>query len=315
MEPRTGRFSGHQSFTLRNTWLTKGVIACAADPRIFARDDALVTLGVGKNMVDAIRYWCLATRVLEGERSAFRPTPLGYRLFIEDGGWDPYLEDSGTLWLLHWLLATHARYATTIYFAFNELHTLEFTRDSLEKSLVDLAARLGVRATANTIRRDVSVFIRTYLGGPDRASPSVEDILDCPLADLGLLHEEPVGHTFAFSRGPKDSLPDAVMLYALWEYMEGKKGQQTFSFDELAYRPSAPGRVFKLDERALAERLERLVDLTQGAWQFTETAGYRQILVTATINPYRHLENHYTRLQQGGIDAHPNNSETALSSG
>lgn len=36
-------FSGHQSFPLRNTWLTKGVIACAEDPGVFGRDDAIVT--------------------------------------------------------------------------------------------------------------------------------------------------------------------------------------------------------------------------------------------------------------------------------
>jgi hypothetical protein len=296
MELAVGRFSGHESFTLRNTWLTKGVLECAEDPHVFAREDALVKLGVGKNMVDAIRYWCLAARVLEekpDERGCYQPTDIGRKIFLEHGGWDPFLEDSGTVWLLHWLLGTHREYATTIYYAFNELHVLEFTRDSLEKSLAALADKLNARATANTIRRDVNVFVRSYLGKPDRANHSVEDVLDSPFSELDLLMEEPIGQTYAFSRGPKDSLPDAVILYALWEYAQQGQGGQTFTFDELAYRPLSPGRVFKLDEVALAERLERLVDVTQGAWQLTETAGYRQVLMREQVDPFCALDAHY----------------------
>jgi len=296
MELSVGRFSGHQSFTLRNTWLTKGVLACERNPFIFREPDALVTLGVGKNMVSSIRYWCLATRVVEdvqGQRGAYKPSEIGRRLFIDDG-WDPYLEDSATLWLLHWLLATHAAYATTIYYAFNELNVLEFSRESLERHIANLAEMINARATPNTVRRDVAVFIRSYLGGTDRASSSIEDALDCPLAELGLLYEEPIGRTYAFARGPKDSLPDAVFCYSLWDYARTRAGQRTFTFDELAYRPLSPGRVFKLDEIALAERLEGLADLTEGAFQFSETAGYRQLLITRELDPYEILADHYT---------------------
>lgn len=79
----------------------------------------------------------------------------------------------------------------------------------------------------------------------------------------------------------------------MWEYAQNRAGQRTFTFDELAYRPYSPGRVFKLDDLTLAERLEGLVDLTHGAWQFTETAGYRQLLVTAQVDAYQALDAHY----------------------
>src|SRR3990172_1273373 len=119
-------FSGHQSFPFSNTWLTKGVTHCAQDPTIFGRDDAMVTLGVGKNMVQSIRHWCLATRMLQedpGTRAnrgrQVRPSDLGRRLFLGDEPWDPYLEDTATLWLIHWLLTTAGERATTWYIAFN----------------------------------------------------------------------------------------------------------------------------------------------------------------------------------------------------
>jgi hypothetical protein len=117
--------------------------------------------------------------------------------------------------------------------------------------------------------------------------------MDCPFAELGLIQEDPNQDIYAFSRGYQHSLPNAVMLYAIWRYAKSKRGQQTFTFDELAYQPLGPGRVFKLDERALAERLERLEEWTVGAIQLTETAGYRQVLMTQDFDPWEALEKYY----------------------
>ena len=134
-----------------------------------------------------------------------------------------------------------------------------------------------------------------YAGTHHRKTVSVEDSLDCPLTELGLVYEESMGDLYAFSRGPKDSLPDAVVFYAIWNYARQKDGQRTFTFDELAYQPFSPGRVFKLDEPSLAERFERLAELTQGAWQLTETAGYRQVLVREEVDPEALLSHYYAR--------------------
>ena len=104
-------FGGHEKFVFRQGWLKKGVDAVSKNPAVFADDHALVTLGVGKNMVRSIRHWCLATRLIDempdGSRGrSLKISTLGERLFAE-AGWDPYLEDTGTIWLLHWQLATN----------------------------------------------------------------------------------------------------------------------------------------------------------------------------------------------------------------
>ena len=101
------QFSGHETFPFRYPWLKKGYDAVFSDAGVFTRDDAITTLGVGKNMVRSIRHWCLVAGVIEEfqpepsvRRMSLRPTPLGTALF-PDEGWDPYLEDPATLWLLH----------------------------------------------------------------------------------------------------------------------------------------------------------------------------------------------------------------------
>jgi len=261
----------------------------------------MVVLGVGKNMVDSMKYWCLATQVLEidpqvknNRGHVLRPTPLGSKVFLEDGGWDPYLEDEATLWLVHCLLASNPAWATTVYFAFNEMPGLQFTRSALKQGVNSIAARIpSVRATENTIKRDLNVFIRMYVGSRDATGLSAEDSLDCPLAELGLVYEEPTEEIYAFARGPKDGLPDAVVLYSTWMYAQQQSGRRTFTFEELAYRPLSPGRIFKLDEPSLAERLERLSAITSGACQLTETLGYRQVLLTDDIEPLEILGDYY----------------------
>lgn len=321
MELTAASFSGHESFPFRNTWLTKGVRAVASgdptsstdqddamaeqggpEPTFFTdQDKAMVKLGVGKNMVRSIRHWCLATKMLEEDPDQpnnrgryLRPTDLGAKLFLGADAWDPYLEDTGSLWLIHWLLTTNSTKATTWYYAFSEIHEPEFSRKQLLNRIAELAERIpNLRFSPNTLKRDVDTFIRTYVGARVAPGQDSEDTLDCPLTELGLIAEQSERDLYSFVRGPKDSLPDAVFVYALSEYAQNAPSRDTFSFEELAYWAGSPGRVFKLDEPALSERLERLVTVTDGAWQFSETAGLKQVLLRGDVNPQQILADYY----------------------
>jgi epsilon-lactone hydrolase len=54
------KFSGHETFACRYAWLPKALQAVESNPRIFSDEDqAMVELGVGKNMVRSIRFWVL----------------------------------------------------------------------------------------------------------------------------------------------------------------------------------------------------------------------------------------------------------------
>jgi hypothetical protein len=309
MDIQTASFSGHESFPLRNTWLTKGVQACAENPRLFSREDAMVTLGVGKNMVRAIRHWCLAAKMLEEHpdekdrgRSLY-PTELGRSLFVGDRAWDPYLEDVGTLWLIHWLLVTNPDKATTWFIVFNHLQQPEFTKASVENAVRAIAARLtNVRVSDSTLKRDVEVFIRTYVSSPAALDRGLEETRECPLTELGLVYEQPQRSQYAFMRGPKESLPDSVFYFALAQYAERQKDQKSVTFDELAYAPGSVGRAFKLDEGSLAERLDRLAVSTHGTWQFSETAGYKQVIRQSDIDPMVFLNEYYRRDPRRSLD-------------
>lgn len=99
-----GTLGRHETFTPRYGWLKKGYEAALQKEDVFKAKDAIEQLGVGKNMVSSIRYWCQAFKLVEpNEKGKLEPSPLGHRL-LDDNGWDPYLEDVASLWLLHWQL-------------------------------------------------------------------------------------------------------------------------------------------------------------------------------------------------------------------
>lgn len=294
-------FSGHETFVFRHSWLKKAIDAVSTDPEVFTKESAIVTLGVGKNMVRSIRHWGLATGVLEEE-----PKSRGTRLAVTDfarmimgaSGFDPYLEDPSTLWLLHWNILRQDQRCTTWHFVFNGYPSAEFTRRNLMQFVFDEASRVDAGALAeNSIKRDVEVFLRTYIGSSDmRGTGLGEDAFDCPLSELGLIEARQGSDLYQLQRNPKPTLGDYAFLYALVNFWNGiSQSQQTLAFSEIAYRKGSPGTVFRLDENSIADRLERLDTLTKGKLAYTETAGLRQVYKHVDLNPRELLEEHYAK--------------------
>lgn len=77
------KFSGHETFPFRYTWLPKAVKTVKNNPKIFSDEDyAMVSLGVGKNMVRAIRFWAEASGIIKFQgKDGFVVTEFGEILF------------------------------------------------------------------------------------------------------------------------------------------------------------------------------------------------------------------------------------------
>ena len=142
------------------------------------------------------------------------------------------------------------------------------------------------------MKRDVDVFIRTYVPSAQRSGKLAEDSFDSPLVELGLIQE--VGKDlYRFAKGSQPTLPDAILTYAVVDYWEQHaRERQTIGFETLLHGKGSPGAVFKLAENALAERLERLPTT---ALRFDDTAGMRQLLKTSVelTKPLEILETYY----------------------
>jgi hypothetical protein len=290
-------FSGHETFPLRYTWLTKAVAAAAADAGVFSADDALVKLGVGKNMVRAIRHWGLATQVLTeaaGSRGRLiEPSKFG-KLLLSDHGWDPYLEDPASLWLIHWQLASKPGKATSWYWLFNEQSTPEFTIDGVVASLLRLARENGwPKVTPASIRRDLDCCVRTYFTGRKTARAVLEDTLDCPLNELRLVRPGLTKGTYLLTRESRETLPAEVFAFTLQQYMKSRGALFTsIPLDDVMFQPGSPGRVFGLDENGLVRLVDELSQRT-GVVDFDETAGLKQLRIARDFDAQELLDQMY----------------------
>lgn len=299
-------FSGHQTFPFRYTWLKKGVDAVIKKSTIFSSDDAYVDLGVGKNMVSSIRHWCMVAGLLEikdKQRGELKPTTLSEDIFSEDG-FDPYLEDPATLWLIHWKIATQKEQATAWYWAFNICRENRFIRSKFIADLYDWTQQEYNRGhekpkklksiSENTLQRDVNCFIRTYCQSRHQETV-VEESFDCPLVQLNLIKEVSDKDGYEFQRGEKRTLPlemVAATLVAFWDAQ--KSDRDTLSFSDIMHAPLSPGRIFRLDEDTLTMYLENLDQFTNGILRYDETANIKQVYRTKDkINPMDYLGQYY----------------------
>lgn len=285
---------GHETFAFRNGWLKKGVDVVFEKGQIFTQDDALITLGVGKNMVRSIRHWCLATRLLEelpseGHSYTLAPTWLANKLFIEDK-WDPYLEKVGSLWLMHWQIATNKVRSLVWRIVFSDYLETEFTKQSVANYLSRQLARYDVKTTNDMILRELDCCFHTYITTKasirqkNNSNVISEDNLDCPLAELGLIRYIPEYELYHFNIGPKPSLPVEIFGYALLRFISSLSRQHsTIALEECMYKPDSPGQVFKLDENSVVEYIDEIERKFSGKLRLIETAGLSQIYLSEGI--------------------------------
>ena len=281
------QLSGHETFPLRHGWLKKAFDAVQEmedqdDNRsVFSGPDAIARFGVGKNMAASMRHWAGAAGILVEEPGSKRmaTTPLGDRLFDDDHGLDPYMEDPVTSWLVHWNVSGRAA-KTTWFWAFNHYAAMSFEREGLVQAIDRLAKeREWPHAAYATIKNDVACFVRTYVSQPPSGRSDYEDTLESPLSELGLIR--PVGRRdgFRFVRGPKPSLGIGVFSYAVTDFWNERfPNANTLSFEALAHEPGSPGRVFLLDENDMVDMLAGLEEATSGAYRWSETAGLKQLI-------------------------------------
>jgi hypothetical protein len=292
-----GQFAGHETFPLRLLWLKKAydAVGDGAPSSTFQEQRAIARFGVGRNMAVSMRFWAIASGFFTERDRTIMPTAIG-RMILSDDGFDPYVEEAATVWLAHWHIAGSPEMTTTAYYAFNGLAAIEFDPATLVDELMALVSGRGWRASRGTLRRDVEVFLRSYVRRDDAAS---EDAAEPLLAELGLIREARLGGWYEFVRGPKPSLPDAVFAYAIGHYWTAQGSSSVLTAEQLCFAPGSPGRVFKLDEDGVITRLMRIADTTDNAWRWTDTAGLRQIqrirdiaietLIPAAYgNPYSH---------------------------
>lgn len=284
-------FANHQTFHPRFGWIKKGYDAANRDPGVFNDQSAPVELGVGKNMVAAIRFWSLATKVIvrcphpdKPRQSVYTPSRLGRALLDDRTGLDPFLEDPATLWMLHWHAVSQRSILPVWRLVFNDFGALEFSESDLLRYCVDeIAATTWSQPMRSSIQKDVDCLLRMYSRRDTQGRQSLDDLLDSPFRELGLIQPTPDArnNSYRVIRGRKPSLPSVAIAYACLDYLsQTGEGKMTVTLTRLAADPGSPGRLMKLTEQDIAEALEES-SAAVGHLRLARPAGSRQLTISA----------------------------------
>ena len=290
-------FGRHETFHLKLAWLPKGFRAIQENSKLFKDiDSATVTLGVGKNMVLAIRYWLQAAQIIDSKDNL--PTPLGKYLLDSKTGKDPFLEDQGSLWLIHWLLASNTESATTIAWFFSKYHKTNFNQNELRTALSSYLkekVKDTQRPALTTLKNDISVLARMYTKA--QGATVAEDTLDSLLSELGLIIEQGKS-TYTSFPDDRDDLPFELIGFAILEFMNKRASRKLLPINELTQASGdfiSIGSLFRLTEAALMVKLEELTRSLPQYFELRDTAGLSQLYLKEEIPPIKLLDAYYER--------------------
>lgn len=285
-------FSGHDSFPCRQLWLKKGY-DFVKEGQSFNSEDAVVNLGVGKNMVLAIRYWMKVFNVIDSKDN---PTDFGTKLFDEKTGYDPYLEDEASLWLLHYQLVKTGL-ASIYNIIFNEFRKekLFFTKETFLNYIKRFQeANSELSFNENTIAKDFSVFVNMYKNENDKID--IEDSFSGILSELGMLKATFIQDNngkkieqYQIENNERDSLPEAVVLFSV---LDNLNYGNSISLNSLEFDTNSPSSVFALNRSGLVSKISGIVKENKNI-TFTDHAGMKELQFKNKPNAYSILDKYY----------------------
>ena len=289
MQTKYYTFSGHESFPCKTLWLKKGYDFVRAE-KDFNAPEAVVDLGVGKNMVAAIRYWYKAFGLNKDVKTGW----IADYIFDKNTGKDPYMEDLGTLWLLHFLL---------VYTGEASLYKLFFVDFQKERRLFDreqvvsFVKRKMAKAekqnmfNENTVKKDVGVLLLNYC--LPRNPQSNEDFSTL-LMDLDLLRQtdkteslEDKRSRYFFNIEGKRQVTPAIFLFALLTVKE--ENDNSIPYDTL----HELGLIFCMTDLEVIDMLKQLSETYSDALTYSDVVGIRQLQFTQQLDAKQVLDNYY----------------------
>ena len=287
MDKRDYRLKGHESFVLREGWLTKGLKAVHDNSRVFSENGGADALGVGTNMAKSIRYWLRTAELTqESQRDGVTLTELGNLIFRKD----PYFEDIFSLWVVHANICRNFRLATSWNIFFNYFDVTSFKRDELISIMTENIINITGETTlpVRSITDDCTAILQMYTENSD-ASPDPEEKNISPFSVLGFLNKiDP--NTFEKQHPAVDAIDPLLILYVI-----AKKlcEESVLSMDDIVSGDNMPGKVFNLNRVSVSEYLDRLQN--KGYIRVNRTAGLDVVYPVDVPTTCSILEEHYER--------------------
>ena len=262
-------FGGHQSFHLRDQWLSKGMRRLESAPKDFwDTEKAMEEWGVGKNMAESIKYWLKAAQLIKIEAGAAVFSETAQKILKKD----PYLERDGSLFLIHYQIASNKKEGTAWNWFFNHFSATEFDRESpKDQFFAYIQAQTDKAIKEKTLEKDLNCLLRMYQAVEWKGAQNPETENPSPFAKYGWIEKK--GEGFIRNKlNVSDMNPHifAFMLYIFWR--EGLSRPPSSRLEDFSLKENSPGRIFRFS----LEEMSDLADICskENYLSYSRTGGY-----------------------------------------
>lgn len=297
------RFSGHETFSIREGWLYKGLSVLNEEPDLFEKPLPHDHLGVGSNMGKSIKHWLAAAGL------AVRKETLGRsrskKLVVSEFGnlvlaEDPYFNRLATWCFVHVNLVKSEESTGSWEWFFHSCGETVFSRNEVAEQLGQWANFGAAKPpSATTLQKDLNCLLASYAQRIPSDHLDPEEAMDCPLWDLGLLAFYRGSQSFRANRGVK-KLAGEVIGYALASAIEDdpdrdKRGRRQITFEEASTAKGGPGKCFLMGPSSLYEAVSAAIaNNPKCGLQIESQAGQRMIKID-NRSPIEWVKAYYER--------------------
>lgn len=222
---------GHSSFYLRNNWLKKGVeyVSTNNQENVFSKNniDAIDYLGIGSVMVQSLRFWMNTLDILTKDGKEYKLK----REILEILKEDPYLQSSGTLWLLHtYIMDRDNKNEKPVLWdlLIKEKKQTVFSEEDIKESLISFYKKNNEVISDRSLKDSISVFIKLYYRDEnEKIEP--EDNLYSPFTKLNYLNKNEEGKYYFRNINHDEISEEIIFLLLKRELINSNKSQITIS--------------------------------------------------------------------------------------
>ena len=204
-------------------------------------------------------------------KGSYKPTLLGSLI----QKYDPFFDDLGTLWFLHYVISAEPRYIIWNRIVNNFLPLQpHFSRDQLRSSFDDLKVWFSEYTLKAHVLKEINTFLDAYT--------------QQAFSRLAFLRMD--GEAYALSY--RQPIPSLVLAASIARFRTTQRpGDTSIPITSICNAPNSPGVVFQLSSDRLRQLLEELK--AQTGFSLESRADLDQVRIAADIDDVTWMNRYY----------------------
>jgi hypothetical protein len=265
-----GKLQVGNGYNLELDQLARLLSAVCGDQRgKIPQPDLASAVGVAERKVENLASLANALGLIQ--KVTYKPTVIG--ILVQR--YDPYFDDIGTLWFLHYSISSDPR-----FIIWNRIinvflpRQLRFTRDQVRSSLADLREWFSEDTIKKHVLKEINTFLDAYT--------------EQAFSRLAFIRKDGEGYALGY----RQPVPSLVLAACIARYRANQRpGDTAIPIPELCCSPCSPGLVLQIPEERFRVLLEELKN--QPGFTLESRADLDQVGLSTGIDDIEWMRRYY----------------------